>query len=391
MKNPENSLKLSENAKLSPIDSSLFFRMMFQNAQHTSILVMDTKGIMLDANYGLLKSFGYPRETLIGNNFSMLFIEEDRKSNLPDREIREVMQTGSSNDDNYLLQFDGTAIWVHGESIYARDESGREFIVKVIQDINEEKVLQQELLLINESQERIINDRDTFIYTASHDLQAPINNIEGLVNALKDKDDPEESKLLLGMIDHSIQRFRKKIQELSELGKEQEEAKSEIESIEFESIFQEVILDLEEEIKSSGGKILSDFSGAPTIGFSARNLKSILQNLISNAVKYRSAERNPVVKAETSTVKDDYILLSVEDNGIGIREEDKDKVFRMYQRLHNDSKGTGVGMTIVKRIVDNAGGKIELESRIGVGSTFKIYFPLENHKTDLSDNVIPAQ
>lgn len=378
MKSAENKSMLSENNNLPPVDSSLFFKMMFQNAQHTSILVMKTNGDILDANYGLLKSFGYPREALIGNNFSMLFIEEDIKSNLPGREIMEVMQTGSSNDDNYLLQYDGTPIWVHGESIYAKNESGNEFIVKVIQDINKEKLLQKELLLVNENQERIINDRDTFIYTASHDLQAPMNNIEGLVKALKGKTDPEESLVLMGMIDKSIQRFRNKIQELSELGKIQEEAKINLDLIKFENIFQEVVLDLEEEIKSSEGNIQVDFSKAPSIAFSSRNLKSIVQNLISNSLKYKSPARKLLVNVETKRVNGEYIVLSVEDNGIGIRMEDKEKVFRMYQRLHNDSKGTGVGMAIVKRIVDNAGGKIELESKLDQGSTFRIYFPIEN-------------
>src|SRR5690606_33431645 len=100
------------------------------------------------------------------------------------------------------------------------------------------------------------------------------------------------------------------------------------------------------------------------------------QNLISNAVKYRSPHRKLLIHVETKPIKEEYVLLSVQDNGIGIKEEDKDKVFRMYQRLNNDSKGTGVGMAIVKRIVDNAGGKIELKSKVEEGSTFEIYFPL---------------
>jgi len=68
-------------------------------------------------------------------------------------------------------------------------------------------------------------------------------------------------------------------------------------------------------------------------------------------------------------------LLSVRDNGIGIAGNDIDKIFRMYQRLHSDSKGTGVGMAIVKRIVDNVGGRVEVESTLGEGSTFKVFLP----------------
>lgn len=375
MKSPESKYVISEVKRLSSFNSTLFFKMMFENAVITSILVMDPQGTILDANYGFKKCFGYSGESLIGQNFSMLFIEEDLLKNLPEKELKQVMATGSANDENFLRQEDGSRTWVHGESIYTKDDKGQEFIVKIIQDINEEKVLEHELKKINEEQERRIIDRETFVYTASHDLQAPINNIEGLVNALKDKSDPEDSKVLLGLIEKSIHRFRNKIQELSSLGKEQEEAKTETGIIYFQEIFQEVLLDLEEEIKGSGGEIFSDFSKAPLIGFSPRNLKSIFQNLVSNAFKYHSPDRKLKLKVETEKVRDEYILLSVEDNGIGIKESDKERVFRMYQRLHNDSKGTGVGMAIVKRIVDNAGGKIELQSTVGEGSTFRIYFP----------------
>jgi signal transduction histidine kinase len=138
-------------------------------------------------------------------------------------------------------------------------------------------------------------------------------------------------------------------------------------------MFNEVLLDLEEEINESKAEITSDFSKAPTINFSKKNLKSILQNLLSNAVKYRSPDRAVKVMVESEPVKDEYILLKVQDNGLGIKEEHKDKVFRMYEQLDHQKKGTGVGMAIVKRIVYNAGGKIELESRIGEGSIFKIY------------------
>jgi len=365
---------MHNNDKLSPVfNSSLFFKMMFENAEFTGIIIMTPQGTILDVNYGMEKCFGYTKESLVGKDFSVLFIEEDLKKNLPGRELAGTMERGSFNDENFLKTASGAATWVHGESIYAKDEEGREYVVKVIQDINEEKILGQELKLINEEQERIINDRENFIYTASHDLQSPINNIEGLVIALKEKkgDDPE---ILLAMIDNSIKRFRNKIRELSDIGKVQEEARRS-EEVVFQNILEEVLLDLEMEIESSEAEIVSDFSAVPKIHFPKRNLKSVLQNLMSNAVKYRSSDRKLKVKVMTDTVGDDYILLSVTDNGIGIREEDKDRVFQMYERLNTDNQGTGVGMAIVKRIVDNAGGKIELDSVIGEGSIFKIYLP----------------
>src|SRR5690554_5251884 len=122
MENSENKNNQDKKVSLA-FDSFLFFKLMFENAEHTAILVMDPQGTILDANYGLKKSFGYPREFLIGKNFSLLFIEEDRRNRLPERELKEVMQTGTSNDNNYLKQYDGSLTWVHGESIYTKDET----------------------------------------------------------------------------------------------------------------------------------------------------------------------------------------------------------------------------------------------------------------------------
>lgn len=372
MKNQRNILP---KEKLRPVfDSSLFFKMMFENATYTAILVMDVEGVILDANYGFKVCFGYPKESLVGKNFSILFTEEGLNKNLPERELKGVLTKGSHNDDNYLKRADGTPTWVHGESIYIKDKEEQEFVVKVVQDINEEKVLENELKRVNEEQERTIFDHETFIYTASHDLQSPINNINGLVQELK-KNNLDDADLLLSMIERSIERFKNKIKELSAIGKEQEEARHQSGDVDFQPVFEEVLLDLEEEIGDSGADISSDFSAAPSVRFVKRNLKSVLQNLLSNAVKYRDGSRQAKIEVKTEMTADGYVLLTVNDNGIGIADESKDKVFRMYQRLDDESKGTGVGMAIVKRIIDNADGKIKLKSKLGDGSTFKIYIP----------------
>ena len=371
----EKNRVIPAKQKLRPIfDSALFFKTMFQNAEYTAVIIMDPAGTILDANYGFKKCFGYSKEMLVGENFSMLFIDEDLKKNLPERELKEVMERGSFNDENYLRMADGNASWVQGESIYIKDEEGQEFIVKVVQDINEEKVLQNELSKVNKEQEGIILDHETFVYTASHDLQAPINNIDGLIKALKEN--KGDSELILNLIERSIQRFRDKIKELSDIGREQEEARHRAEEANFLEIYQDVLLDLEDEVERSHANIVADFSKAPTVKITTRNLRSIIQNLLSNAIKYRDDHREPQIKLETVKTDDGFVLLSVTDNGLGIAQEDKDKVFRMYKRLQNDDKGTGVGMAIVSRMVNNMGGKIKLKSKVGEGSVFMIYFPV---------------
>ena len=357
---------------LSPVETSILFRKLFHNAEKTSMLVLDLKGNILDVNNGFLKTFGYSRNFLIGRNFSLLFTEEDKLKQLPENELDEAINTGSANDENYIINGDGLPRWVHGESILI-EESGTQYIIKIVHDTHTQKLLERELEVKNKEQEKTIRDRNLVIHTSSHDLKAPLANITGLVNSIKESHDrPKDLELIIKMLDHSVERLKSKLDELAVFAKGQEE----ITEVEFKKELNEVLLDLKEEIKGSEAEIISDFSKAPSINFSRKNLKSILQNLISNSVKFRSPYRKPKVVVNTEKTEDGYVVLRVWDNGLGIKEEDLDKIFNIYYRLNSGIPGTGVGMAIVKRMVGNAGGKIELESIFGEGSTFRIFLPV---------------
>ena len=224
---------------------------------------------------------------------------------------------------------------------------------------------------------KINNDLDNFIYTASHDLKAPINNIEGLMGLLHNRlgevsPKPEDALSLMNLIDESIIRFKNTLKDLTEVAKVGNEEITDHKKVSFEEIFQEVKFTISDLIQQFNAEISEDFSEAPEISFSKKNLRSIIYNLVSNAIKYSSPERKPIIEIRTST-KDSYIILSVADNGLGIKKESREKVFGMFKRLHDHVEGTGVGMAIVKRIIENNGGKIEMESEPGIGTTFKMY------------------
>ncbi|MFD3003322.1 ATP-binding protein [Pontibacter toksunensis] len=102
-------------------------------------------------------------------------------------------------------------------------------------------------------------------------------------------------------------------------------------------------------------------------------MRSIVYNLLSNALKYKSPERKPHIKVTARTAPG-YVLLSVEDNGLGMNMADEGKIFSMFKRLHDQVEGSGIGLYIVRRIVENAGGFIEVESEVGIGSTFSVSF-----------------
>src|SRR5690606_20603595 len=136
----------------------------------------------------------------------------------------------------------------------------------------------------------------------------------------------------------------------------------------FQTVYNEVLKDLELEIATSGAELSADFSRLPGIKYSKKNVRSLLQNLVSNALNYRHPDRKPIIYVHTEPLEEGTVLLTVEDNGLGIREDEKERIFEMYTRFHTHVEGTGVGLGIVKKIVYNDGGKIEVESQPGVGS-----------------------
>lgn len=221
---------------------------------------------------------------------------------------------------------------------------------------------------------RVNHDLDNFIYTASHDLKAPILNLEGLITALfESMDTPEEYRnQIKDMTIISVNRLKNTIAELSEISKVQKEISEDVQEVRIDQLANEVILSIKDAIESSQADIQFQF-GINEIRFSRKNLRSILYNLISNAVKYNSPKRKPVIHVKTKS-EGGHIVLSVSDNGLGIKPENKHKLFEMYTRLHDHVEGSGIGLYIVKRIIENNGGKIEVESLLDVGSTFSIYF-----------------
>jgi signal transduction histidine kinase len=135
-----------------------------------------------------------------------------------------------------------------------------------------------------------------------------------------------------------------------------------------------VKLYVEKEIKETRCQINANFSKARKIRSVKPYVESILQNLLSNAIKYRHPDRPPVIAVST-LMSDDYVCLTFSDNGLGIDTElFKDKIFNLYQRFHNHVDGKGLGLYLVKTQVQALGGKIEIESKVNVGTIFKVYF-----------------
>jgi len=286
---------------------------------------------------------------------------------------KEASPTGSPVEVNYRLRrgSDGMYRWHLGRTIPIRNAQGQ--ITKWVgtaTDIHEQKTANDVLTSKNKELERINNDLDNFIYTASHDLKAPISNLEGLINAISYEEDSEEQKQLLTMMYRSVERLKNTIRDLTEITYAQKREYEDVALVDVEVLTKEVMVDLKDLIQNNEAIIHTNFQSRE-VKFSKKNLRSIISNLLSNAIKYRSFERQPVITIQT--IKEEkYFNLHVSDNGLGMSSHTKDKIFGMFKRMHDHVEGTGIGLYIVKRIVENAGGKIEVESELGKGSTFKV-------------------
>jgi two-component system CheB/CheR fusion protein len=252
-------------------------------------------------------------------------------------------------------------------------EINSELEKRVEERTRELSAAKDELTITNENLRKINTDLDNFVYAASHDLKAPINNIEGLVGAMSEllSEKSEEVNQMLGFIKLSIERFKETIRDLSDITKIQKEITEDFESIDLNQLVDEIRFDIRDLISKENGKLIIDIK-EPSIKFSKKNLRSIIYNLLSNAFKYSHPSRNPAVYFSTEK-RENFILITVKDNGLGIPDRKKDNVFGMFKRFHHNIEGSGVGLYIVKRIVDNSGGKIEFETEENIGTTFRVY------------------
>lgn len=236
-------------------------------------------------------------------------------------------------------------------------------------DVTVLKEVQMELDAKNKSLTRINLDLDHFIHAASHDLLAPLGNIETSINVMN-KIALSDDKLMeyLDMINRSIKTFRLLITDIAVIAKVEGDMAA-MELVDIDELINHVEWSLEDKIAVSGAVITRDL-GVKKILFSKKNLRSIVFNLVSNAIKFKR-EVTPLIHICTS-LQNGQIILSVADNGKGIAEKSLVKIFDMYGRLNQDIEGSGIGLYLAQKIVHAADGLLEVESAVGEGSLFRI-------------------
>lgn len=227
------------------------------------------------------------------------------------------------------------------------------------------------------TQEKLIADNAILLDTISHDIRNPLANLVVAVELFKSTSPGDEMEFttLLKIVDDSLMKMHKLIIELTESRKEEYERNSEKELLDFEHILEDVRLSLSDNFIAANASLSSKIEESE-ITFSRRKLRTVMYNLINNAIKFKSPKQPPKIHVTTYS-EEGYFVISVKDNGMGIAESKMDSIFKKYSRLDHDMEGSGIGLYLVKEIVTHADGKVEVESKKGEGTEFKVYLKTE--------------
>jgi PAS domain S-box-containing protein len=239
-------------------------------------------------------------------------------------------------------------------------------------DIHENKLQRKRLQTQNERLNQINQYLDNFVHAAAHDLRSPVANMKGLLQLLRDNGREKNDKVIQSM-ETSLYRLDNTLQAMIHSIELQSLRQSPAKKLIFSEVFNLVLQELQEQLQEVPHEIQASFQHCPEIEFIPFYLESLFRNLLSNAIKYRKENEKLVIRINCRTYRG-YKLLEFSDNGIGIDvEKYKNKLFRPFQRFTQKAGGKGIGLHLINNIVTKTGGKIDVISKPGQGTTFRLF------------------
>jgi two-component system phosphate regulon sensor histidine kinase PhoR len=228
-------------------------------------------------------------------------------------------------------------------------------------------------------QEKLIAEHELLLDTIAHDIKNPLTALGMTVELLKQVPEKGMTRfpLLLANVESSLDKMKQIISDLVESRWQEHRYQAVDEILDLENILEDVRLTLAPQIREANAIIKTNI-GPSEITFARRKLRSIIYNLVNNALKYSSNERTPKILIE-SYMDGDFLVISVSDNGIGISTKNQKTIFKKFRRVGNSVEGNGIGLYLVKEILESSGGKITVESVLDSGSVFKIFIEMSEH------------
>lgn len=371
----------------------------------TGLLIMDDKHNCTFMNPAAEKITGYTFEELRRQNKPLHEIVHYKKPDGTPYPLKEcptskaLTRKARVQHDDHFVRPDGRIYPISITSSPIIRDGKVVGIVEEIRDISKEKRAERKIWQLNKDLENRVEDRtreltaankelgrsneelQDFAYVASHDLQEPLRKIAAFSNLLEEdygKLLPQDAHVYMEGLQKSSERMRTLISDLLTYSRVTTQAQP-FRTINMRKVVLEVIDDMHARIQESNANVSMGKLGS--VQADPLQLRLLLQNLISNAVKYAKPGVLPRVTIH-SEAADGVCKIYVQDNGIGFEEQYLDRIFTIFQRLHgkNQYEGTGIGLAICKKIVDRHGGTITASSKLGEGTTFIVTLPIKQEK-----------
>lgn len=341
------------------------FRALIENGSD-AISLLDAQGTVLYASASTARVLGYEPEDIVGRAYFEFIHPDDREHAA--RTLREVLDKPALPVQSQVRMSSkhGQWCWVESDTSNLLDEPNIGAIVSNYRNVTKRKIAEEKMHRDAEEMARYNAELQAFAYAVAHDLKEPLRTVCAYTQllaqrAMLDEDSREFAEFIVG----GVRRMSTLLDDLLALTRLSFTEPPD--GIELNEILDQAIKNMEQGIKESGAIVR--FDQLPVVLGNHVHLVLLFQNLISNAIKYRS-EASPEIDISVDRLGQQW-LVKVADNGVGIAPEYHDHIFGLFKRLHSRSiDGTGIGLAMCRKIVEGSGGKIWVESAPGRGSTF---------------------
>jgi len=389
---------------------------MVDSVRDYAINLLDAQGRILTWNEGAKRIHGVTSVEALGQNFSIFFLEEDLARGEPERLLEEANRNGHCHTSGWRKGARGTAIWAEVDFAAMRDANGQlTGFTRVLHDMTQQKQLENSLQRVAAELESRVAERtqelqstvvelhrkneevEAFVYIVSHDLRAPLVNVQGFARELEEScahlktilascsmpesDEAAVREILdeeitgaLHFISASSTKFERLIDALLGLSRQGRQV-YQMTRIDVQDLATVTVASLQKLIAEAGATVR--IGPLPAVTADATALGQVFSNLIGNCLKYRSPRR-PLEVEVGGEAEDGWLRYWVRDNGLGIPEAGKNRLFQVFQRLHpTQAPGEGMGLAIAHRIIGRHGGRIWAESEEEQGTTFFFTLPVQ--------------
>lgn len=392
----EDSSGTSKILKPKYIPTTEFYSQIIDSLQDYSIFTLDNDYKINSWSSGSTKIFGYETEEVIGEHFDLIFTDEDKKNDIPKREINEALKVGRATDNRWHIAKDKTLFYAYGLVFPLIGLDGEMLgYVKILRDLTERKKSEDAIKKYVEELEGLNTHKESVLAILSHDLRSPLSAIIGTAKYLKtnfQKMAPGDVQEMLDLL------YKASTDELDMLDYLVEWARIKYASdvfsptkINLTQYIDKVFDTLGKNASLNAINLHSEITENTAVFADGKMLLSIIQNIVSNAIKHTAKGGTITVSAKT---QDDKVIIQVKDTGIGMSKEILEKLFtpqiKTLSEARKENKGAGIGLLLVKGFLEKNNGEIWVESIEGQGSSFYFTLPIEKplNKIESSEQIV---